>query len=189
MQDSGIRSTPRHTPTVIPRTIWLTGLSGAGKSTLASGLGQQLKEAGYACYVLDGDVLRNGLCRDLGFSAEDRSENIRRVAEVARLMNEAGIIVIAALISPYQADRLMARNIVGTERFIEAYISTPIAVCESRDPKGLYRRAHAGELQGFTGVSAPYEHPENPEVSINTALMPPAHCVAELMRHVLDNVE
>jgi adenylyl-sulfate kinase len=186
MQESASTFTNNPLPTIKRCTLWLTGLSGAGKSTLAFGLGLQLKESGLPCYVLDGDVLRNGLCRDLGFSAADRSENIRRVAEVARLMNDAGIIVVAALISPYQADRQMARNIVGTDQFIEAYISTPIAVCESRDPKGLYRRAHAGELPGFTGVSAPYEQPENPEVSINTALMSPALCVAELMRRVLD---
>ncbi|HSD40147.1 MAG TPA: adenylyl-sulfate kinase [Rhodocyclaceae bacterium] len=183
MQNSGSHAS--RPPPISPRTVWLTGLSGAGKSTLASGLGAQLKEAGHACYVLDGDVLRTGLCRDLGFSAEDRSENIRRVAEVARLMNEAGIIVVAALISPYQTDRQMARNIISTERFVEAYISTPISVCEARDPKGLYRRAHAGELQGFTGVSAPYEPPEHPEVTINTAQLAPAQCLAELMRSVL----
>jgi adenylylsulfate kinase len=167
------------------RTVWLTGLSGAGKSTLAFGLHKQLAESGRSSYVLDGDVLRNGLCRDLGFSAADRSENIRRVAEVARLMNDAGIIVIAALISPYQADRQMARNIVGTERFLEAYISTPIAVCEDRDPKGLYRRAHAGELNGFTGVSAPYEVPEAPELVINTAEAPPAVCLARLLQLIV----
>lgn len=184
IQDSN-RTSSRPAQSIKPRTVWLTGLSGAGKSTLAFGLGQQLTESGYSCYVLDGDVLRNGLCRDLGFSAEDRSENIRRVAEVARLMNEAGIIVIAALISPYQADRQMARGIVGMDRFIEAYISTPIGVCESRDPKGLYRRAHAGELPGFTGVSAPYEAPEKPEIVIDTAEAPPGVCLARLKQLIV----
>lgn len=164
-----------------PCTVWLTGLSGAGKSTLSLGLARQLGEMGKQCYVLDGDVLRNGLCRDLGFSAQDRAENIRRVAEVARLMNDAGVIVIAALISPYRADRSIARSIIGTERFVEVHVSTPINVCEKRDPKGLYKRAHAGEISGFTGISAPYETPEEAEMTINTSEMSEGQCIARLV--------
>lgn len=151
-----------------PLTIWLTGLSGAGKSTLAAELEARLIDAGRACYVLDGDNVRQGLNRDLGFSPADRRENIRRVAEVARLMNDAGLIVITAFISPYREDRRMARDIIGSERFLEVYLSTPLAVCEARDPKGLYRRAREGGVSEFTGINAPYEVPEAPELVLNT---------------------
>lgn len=151
-----------------PLTIWLTGLSGAGKSTLAAELEARLIGAGRASYVLDGDNVRQGLNRDLGFSPADRRENIRRVAEVARLMNEAGLIVITAFISPYREDRRMARDIIGSERFLEVYLSTPLAVCEARDPKGFYRRARQGGVSEFTGINAPYEVPEAPELVLNT---------------------
>lgn len=124
-----------------------------------------------ACHVLDGDNVRLGLNRDLGFSAADRSENIRRVAEVAKLMNDAGLIVITAFISPYRADREMARQIIGADNFFEVHMATPIATCEQRDVKGLYKKARAGEIADFTGVSAPYELPLNPVVSINTSLV------------------
>ncbi len=151
-----------------PITLWLTGLSGAGKSTLAFALERQLIEAGHPCFVLDGDNVRHGLNRNLGFSPRDRAENIRRVAEVARLMNEAGLIVITSFISPFREDREMARQIIGPERFVETFLSTSIAECERRDPKGLYRKARTGELPGFTGISAPYEPPEQPELTIDT---------------------
>jgi adenylyl-sulfate kinase len=150
-------------------TFWLTGLSGAGKSTLAFALEQRLRAMGTACYVLDGDKVRQGLTRDLGFSAKDRSENIRRVAEVAKMINAAGLIVIAAFISPDHADREMARQIIGIEHFIEIHVSTSIAVCEQRDPKGLYKRARSGEIENFTGVSAPYDLPSAPMLSIDSA--------------------
>lgn len=150
-------------------TLWLTGLSAAGKSTLAFALERHLIDSGRACYVLDGDNVRHGLNRNLGFSEADRSENIRRVAEVARLMNDAGLIVISALISPTIADRTMARGIIGARDFREVFVSTPLVVCESRDPKGLYGRARSGELAHFTGVSAPYEPPEAPDLVIDTA--------------------
>lgn len=150
-------------------TLWLTGLSAAGKSTLAFALERHLIDSGRACYVLDGDNVRHGLNRNLGFSEADRSENIRRVAEVARLMNDAGLIVVSALISPAIADRTMARGIIGARDFREVFVSTPLVVCESRDPKGLYGRARSGELAYFTGVSAPYEPPESPDLVIDTA--------------------
>ncbi|HLO62747.1 MAG TPA: adenylyl-sulfate kinase [Azonexus sp.] len=151
-----------------PLTVWLTGLSGAGKSTLAISLERVLVDAGRAVYVLDGDNVRHGLNSDLGFSPKDRQENIRRISEVARLMNDAGLIVITAFISPYRDDRRMARNIIGSERFLEVYLSTPLAVCEARDPKGLYQRARRGEVPDFTGINAPYEAPEAPELVLNT---------------------
>jgi bifunctional enzyme CysN/CysC len=152
-------------------TIWLTGLSGAGKSTIASELEQQLVARGRAAFVIDGDNLRQGLNRDLDFSPHARSENIRRAAEVAHLMNEAGLIVICALISPYEADRAGARAIIGAARFVEVHVSTALEVCESRDAKGLYRKARAGLIADFTGVSAPYEVPSAPALAIDTAAL------------------
>jgi adenylyl-sulfate kinase len=163
-----------------PVTVWLTGLSAAGKSTLAVELEKRLVEAARPCYLLDGDNIRAGISRDLGFGAEDRHENIRRVAEVARLMNDAGIIAISAFISPYRADRRMARDIAGAERFIEVYVHAPLEVCEKRDPKGLYRKARRGELADFTGVSAPYEAPEFPDLVLETAVRSVDDCVGEL---------
>jgi len=152
-----------------PATLWLTGLSGAGKSTVACALERRLLDCGHAAYVLDGDNVRHGLNRDLGFSPGDRAENIRRIAEVARLLNDAGLIVISAFISPYREDREMARTIVGQAGFLEVHVNTPIEVCEGRDPKGFYRLARAGELPAFTGVSAPYEAPLAPVCSIDTS--------------------
>jgi bifunctional enzyme CysN/CysC len=150
-------------------TVWLTGLSGSGKSTIACEVERQLTEQGRLCYLLDGDNVRHGLNRDLGFSAEERSENIRRVAEVARLMNEAGVIVIAAFISPYRDDRRRAREIVGQAHFSEVFVDAPLDVCEGRDPKGLYAKVRAGEIPQFTGVTDPYEAPENPDLRLDTA--------------------
>ncbi len=150
-------------------TFWFTGLSGSGKSTLAKALEQRLISEGRACYILDGDNVRHGLNRDLGFTMEDRSENIRRISEVARLFNQAGIIVITAFISPYQQDRRQAREIIGEGNFQEVFIDTPLEVCEERDPKGLYKKARAGEIPQFTGISDPYEAPENAECVVKTA--------------------
>lgn len=161
-------------------TIWLTGLSGAGKTTLAQALHQQLQASGRASVVLDGDALRVGLCKGLGFSEADRSENIRRAAEVARLMNSAGLVVICALISPMAADRAMARDIIGAQLFREVHVATSLAVCEQRDPKGLYRRARSGALPSFTGVSAPYEVPAAPALRIDTLELPVAEAVQRL---------
>ena len=147
--------------------LWFTGLSGSGKTTLAFELEQRLFAKGYQVYVLDGDNVRHGLCSDLGFSHHDRTENIRRIGEVAVLFAEAGNIVISAFISPYRNDRRMARNATG-EGFHEIFLSADLAVCEARDPKGLYKKAHRGEIPDFTGISAPYEEPKNPELEIDT---------------------
>lgn len=156
-----------------PATVWLTGLSASGKSTIAFELERILLNAGRIMYVLDGDNVRHGLCRDLGFTEKDRHENIRRVAEVARLMNDAGLIVISAFISPYRADRESARQIIGAERFIETYLDAPLHVCEERDPKGLYRKARVGELANFTGIGAPYEVPPSPDICLQTGSLSP----------------
>ena len=152
-------------------TLWLTGLSGAGKTSIALALAQTLKAQGRAVTVLDGDQLRHGLNRDLGFTPQDRHENIRRTAEVARLMNAAGLTVIAAFISPYRADRAMAADIIGAAHFIEVHVSTPLAVCEARDPKGLYEKARAGQLAQFTGISAPYEAPLAAALTLDTGTL------------------
>ncbi len=167
-----------------PTTFWFTGLSGSGKSTLAYALERCLIGLGHACYVLDGDNLRHGLSRDLGFSPEDRHENIRRVAEVACMMNEAGLIVITAFISPYREDRAMARRTIGDSRFVELYLSADLDTCERRDPKGLYALARRGDLIGFTGVSAPYEVPEAPEFRLDTG----QHGVETSIARLLDFV-
>ncbi|MBV6750875.1 adenylyl-sulfate kinase [Pseudomonas chlororaphis] len=151
-----------------PITLWLTGLSASGKSTLAFALERRLLDEGQLCFVLDGDNVRHGLNSNLGFSAQDRSENIRRVAEVAKLMNDAGLIVIAAFISPFTQDRALARAIIGTELFREVHISTSLGICESRDPKGMYSKARSGNLANFTGISSPYEPPEQPHLRIDT---------------------
>ena len=168
-----------------PVTVWLTGLSAAGKSTLASELERQLADARMPCYLLDGDNIRAGISRDLGFGPDDRHENIRRVAEVARLMNEAGLIAITAFISPYRVDRAMARSVVGAEYFIEVHVATPLEVCEKRDPKCLYAKARRGEIPDFTGVSAPYEPPESPDLVIRTERASVESCVRRLFDAVM----
>ena len=150
-----------------PLTIWLTGLSGSGKSTIAKIVEKQLIERKINACIIDGDNLRHGLCSDLGFSPEDRSENIRRASEVARLMNDAGMVVIAAFISPYKRDREQAACIIGT-CFREVFIDADIETCKQRDPKGLYAKAITGEITGFTGIDSPYEKPERPYININT---------------------
>jgi bifunctional enzyme CysN/CysC len=161
--------------------IWFTGLSGAGKSTIASLLEQRLADLGRHAYVLDGDNIRHGLSRDLGFTAADRVENIRRVAEVAKLMVDAGLIAIACLISPYRQDRQMARELFEAGEFVEVYVSTPLDVCERRDPKGLYKKARAGKLANFTGIESAYEAPLNPEIVVDAAATSPEQCVAEII--------
>lgn len=151
-----------------PATVWLTGLSGAGKSTIAYELEMMLLADGRPCFVLDGDNMRHRLNADLGFSPADRKENIRRAAEVARMMNEAGLVVVTSFISPYREDRAMACAIIGEERFLEVHVSTSATVCESRDPKGLYAKARAGQILEFTGVSSPYEAPLYPALELDT---------------------
>lgn len=151
-----------------PCVIWFTGLSGAGKSTLAEALERSLHAAGRHTYLLDGDHLRTGLNRDLGFSEQDRQENIRRVGEVAALMIDAGLIVLAAFISPFRADRDVVRQLLPG-RFIEVFVDTPLAICEDRDPKGLYRRARAGLIRNFTGIDSPFEAPQAAELRFDTS--------------------
>jgi adenylylsulfate kinase len=151
-----------------PKLIWFTGLSGSGKSTLAVQLEAQLHKKGYKSYLLDGDNIRAGLNKDLSFSDDGRVENIRRIGEVAKLMLDAGIVVLSAFISPFKADREKVKEIVGEENYVEVFVNTPLEVCEQRDVKGLYKRARAGEVKNFTGIDSPYETPENPDMVIAT---------------------
>lgn len=149
------------------KVIWFTGLSGSGKSTLANALEVELHKQGKRTYLLDGDNIRLGLSKDLGFSDADRTENIRRIAEVSKLMMDAGLIVITAFISPFRQERALAKSLAGEENFIEIFVSTPIEVCEARDPKGLYKKAREGKLANFSGISSPYEAPDSPNMMIN----------------------
>ena len=150
------------------RVLWFTGLSGSGKSTVANATEKILHDMGLHTYILDGDNVRMGLNKDLGFSPEDRTENIRRITEVAKLFADSGSIVLTAFISPYREDRDKARAIISNEDFIEIFVSADLSVCEARDPKGLYKKARAGEIKGFTGIDAPYEAPLNPELIVET---------------------
>lgn len=161
--------------------IWLTGLSGSGKSTIARRLEQSLIAGGRLAYVLDGDNVRHGLNGDLGFTPDDRQENIRRLAEVAALFADAGLLTITAFISPYRRDRQLARDKAGPGRFVEVFIDTPLEVCEQRDPKGLYRKARAGQIEQFTGIDAPYEPPTEPEIPVQTAGRDVDECTNEII--------
>jgi bifunctional enzyme CysN/CysC len=156
-----------------PAVLWFTGLSGAGKSTIANLVEKRLFGMGRHTYLLDGDNIRHGLNRDLGFTDADRVENIRRVGEVARLMTDAGLIVLVSFISPFRSERRLARSLLGPGEFFEVYVDTPLEVAEARDPKGLYRKARAGKIRNFTGIDSPYEPPENPEIRIDTARVTP----------------
>lgn len=167
-----------------PVVIWFTGLSGSGKSTLAEALEKILFSEGARCYLLDGDNVRHGLNKDLGFGDASRVENIRRVGEVAKLMADAGLIVLAAFISPFRADREMVRSILEPGEFIEVHIDTPLNVCEQRDPKGLYKKARAGMIPHFTGIDSPYEIPENPEIRIDSSAQPIEVSVHQIMAHL-----
>ncbi|MDV5120839.1 MAG: adenylyl-sulfate kinase [Candidatus Scalindua sp.] len=166
-------------------TIWLTGLSGSGKSTIAVELEHALIENRHQAYILDGDNIRHGLNKNLGFSPEDRTENIRRIGEVAKLFTDAGIITITAFISPYREDRDAVRKLLNNGEFIEVYVKCPLDVCEERDTKGLYKKARAGEVKDFTGISAPYEEPLNPELTIDSSKL----TVEESTRTVLNYLE
>ena len=168
-----------------PRCIWFTGLSGSGKSTLANLLEKKLCERGMHTYLLDGDNLRHGLNRDLGFTEADRVENIRRVAEVAKLMVDAGLIVLASFISPFQAERQMARRLFDVAEFVEVFVDTPLSECERRDVKGLYAKARRGELKNFTGIDSAYERPENPELVVDTCSHSVEDCVEQIVNYLL----
>ncbi len=164
--------------------LWFTGLSGSGKSTLANAVNSALFEQGLACYVLDGDNIRHGLCNDLGFSDADREENIRRIGEVAKLFLDAGVVVLTAFVSPFKADRDKARALVDPGDFIEIHCAADLDVCEERDTKGLYAKARAGQIQEFTGISSPYEAPEAPELRIETGSSSLEDCVAHVITHL-----
>ena len=168
-----------------PLIIWFTGFSGAGKSTLANALEEELTARGHHTYLLDGDNIRLGLNKNLGFSKEDREENIRRIGEVAKLMVDAGLIVISAFISPFQRDRQLVRDMVEKYEFLEIFVSTPLMVCEKRDTKGLYKKARSGEIKNFTGISSPYEIPINPELTIDTT----HDSITESIQIILDHLQ
>ena len=161
--------------------IWLTGLSGSGKSTIAMALERKLFDAGRQVFVLDGDIIRTGLCQDLGFSSKDRTENIRRIGEVARIMANSGLCVIVSFISPFRVDRDRVRDAMLEGCFIEVYVNAPLEVCEKRDTKGLYARAIRGEIADFTGISSPYEPPVSPEVELNTDRLSVAEAVDSVL--------
>ena len=165
--------------------LWFTGLSGSGKSTLAHTVEEALHQRGCRTFVLDGDNVRHGLCADLGFSTEDRIENIRRIAEVTKLFMEAGVIVLTAFISPYRADRERARDMIGQNDFIEIYCNATLDVCENRDVKGLYKKARAGQINEFTGISAPYEVPVNADLTINTGFARLDVCVEQVIKKIV----
>jgi len=166
--------------------LWFTGLSGAGKSTIAHAVEEKLYHLGCRTFVFDGDNVRHGLCADLGFSPKDREENIRRVGEMAKLFNEAGVIAITAFISPFRADRRRARKLVAEGDFIEVYCRCSLAVCEQRDVKGLYAKTRAGEIKEFTGISSPYEAPEHPELILDTDKLPLEDCVNRVVDLLLN---
>lgn len=177
--DKGARAALKHQR---PGCVWLTGLPGAGKSTIAELLEQRLHAAGRHTYALDGDNVRHGLNRDLGFTNADRAENIRRAAEVARLMVDAGLIVIVSFISPFRAERAFARSLFDAGEFVEVYVDAPINECIRRDPKGLYAKAQRGELRFMTGIDSAYEPPEAPEVHLRTGEESPEHCLERLLQ-------
>ena len=165
-------------------TVWLTGLSGSGKSTIAVDLEKRLCERGVRTYILDGDNIRHGLNKNLGFSPDDRTENIRRIGEVAKLFTDAGTVALTAFISPYRADRDQVRALMKDGDFIEVYVDCPVEVCEQRDVKGLYKKARAGEIKEFTGISAPYEAPNKPELTIKTSEQSVEESAMQILRHL-----
>ena len=167
-----------------PCLLWFTGLSGSGKSTIANMVEHMLHEKGMHSYLLDGDNVRQGLNKDLGFSDADREENIRRIGEVSKLFVDAGLIVLTAFISPFISDRKIARDLFDGGEFIEVFVDTPLDVCEERDPKGLYKKARAGEIPNFTGIDSPYEAPVNPELTIKSAELDIEGCAAEVINHL-----
>jgi len=169
--------------------IWFTGLSGSGKSTLANALEYKLHKEGYKTYTLDGDNIRQGINKDLSFSAEDRTENIRRIAEVAHLLIDAGVIVLAAFVSPYKKDRENIANVVGNNNFVEIFVNTSLEECEKRDVKGLYKKARSGKIKDFTGVNAPYEAPDNPDVEVITDHLSIEESVLEIYEAIKQKIK
>jgi adenylylsulfate kinase len=167
-------------------TLWFTGLSASGKSTLAVATEQALYECGCHTYILDGDNIRHGLNKNLGFSHEDRTENIRRIGEVANLFRDSGIINLVAFISPYRSDRQAARELSNDDSFIEVFVDCPVETCEQRDPKGVYKKARGGIIKEFTGISAPYEAPQNPEIHLLTDKMSVENCVESIMEYLIE---
>ncbi len=170
------------------KVIWLTGLSGSGKTTIAKGIERELYNRGFICQVLDGDNIRAGINNNLGFSIEDRLENIRRISEVSKLFIHCGIITINSFISPTEKIRKMAVDIIGRENFIGVFINAPVSVCEQRDVKGLYKKARAGEIKNFTGVNAPYEPPENPDIEVNTGRLSAADSVQKIIDYIIPHI-
>ncbi len=168
--------------------LWFTGLSGSGKSTLANAVEEQLHQMGCRTLVLDGDNVRHGLCRDLGFSVADRQENIRRIGEMVKLFSDAGIIALSAFISPFAADRAWVKNRVGEERFMEIYCQCPLPVCEQRDVKGFYKKARAGLIKDFTGISSPYDIPETPALIVDTDLLTLDACIHRVLESTLSQI-
>jgi len=165
--------------------LWFTGLSGSGKSTLANALNESLHKRGLSTFILDGDNIRHGLCKDLGFSDEDREENIRRIGEVANLFMNAGIITITAFVSPFKNDREKVKNIIGPQDFIEVYCAASLNVCESRDTKGLYKKARTGEIKDFTGISSPYEPPSEPNIVVDTGSLDIKNSVQKIIDYLI----
>lgn len=169
-----------------PCLLWFTGLSGSGKSTIANALDVALHNRGYHTFLLDGDNVRHGLCKDLGFNDDDREENIRRVGEVCKLFADAGLIVMSAFISPFTSDRRMVRKLFPAGEFIEVFMDTPLATCEERDPKGLYEKARSGQIKHFTGIDSPYEIPSHPELCLDTSSRSVDDCVETLIAYLLE---
>lgn len=167
--------------------LWFTGLSGSGKSTIANAVEQELYNRGIKTYLLDGDNIRHGLNKDLGFTETDRIENIRRIGEVAKLFVDSGLIVLTAFISPFKSDRQIARSLVQYDEFIEVFVNTPLEVCENRDPKGLYKKARKGAIKNFTGIDSPYEIPENEEIEINTDTLSINECCNKIINYLLEH--
>ena len=172
-----------------PLAVWLSGLSGSGKSTIASLLEKRLHEKGFHTFLLDGDNTRSGLNSDLGFSDEDRKENLRRLSELSKLFTDAGIIVISAFISPFESDRKLARSKIGHSTFFEVFVDCPLEVCESRDPKGLYKKARLGEIPNFTGITSAFEPPSSPDAHVRSDLLSVEESVAKLVEAILPRVE
>jgi adenylylsulfate kinase len=168
-------------------TIWFTGLSGSGKSTLAVATEEALYERGFHTFILDGDNVRHGLNKDLGFSPADREENIRRLGEVAKILRDCGLINLVAFISPYRKDRRMARSLSEDDSFVEVFVDCPVEICEKRDPKGVYQKARQGIIKSFTGISAPYEPPERPELHLKTDQLSVGECVHRIMSYLKTN--